>query len=198
MKEKEIWKAIPGFEGYEASDLGRIRSLNYRRSGKMKVLKAGFNRGYCWVRLSKDGKQKYFLVHRLVWISFRGPIPKGLQINHLNEDKSDNRLSNLEMVTAKQNINYGTRTERAAKALKGKKFTEEHKAKLSAARKGKKRKPHSEETKVKISAAHKGKKRKPHSEEHKAKISASRKGQKLSEETKAKISASKKGKKRKV
>lgn len=117
MKIKdERWKSIKGYEGlYEVSDWGRVRSLNY---GKVKVLSPIDNgKGYLRVMLCKDGKKKQFLVHRLVWVSFRGTIPKGMQINHLNEDKSDNRLSNLEMVTAKQNVNHGTRNERVAKAL---------------------------------------------------------------------------------
>ena len=74
--------------------------------------------------------------------------------------------------------------------IRGRKLSEETKAKISAARKGKKGKPHSEESKAKISAANKGKKGKPLSEEHKAKISAANKGKPLSEETKAKLSAS--------
>ena len=77
--------------------------------------------------------------------------------------------------------------------IRGRKLSEETKAKISAARKGKKGKPHSEESKAKISAANKGKKGKPLSEEHKAKISAANKGKPLSEETKAKLSASLKG-----
>ena len=112
--EKEIWKDIPGYEGiYQASNLGRIRSLKY---DKVRILKPGENgRGYCKVNLCLNKVVKSAKVHRLVWEAFNGSIPENYQINHLNEIKSDNRLENLSLCTAKENVNYGTRTERAAK-----------------------------------------------------------------------------------
>lgn len=64
----------------------------------------------------KNGKQKSFYVHRLVAETFIGPIPKGEVVNHLNENKLDNRLENLEICTVTQNNNHGTRNERIAKA----------------------------------------------------------------------------------
>ena len=54
------------------------------------------------------------LVHRLVFEAFNGPIPEGLQVNHINEIKTDNSLSNLNLMTCKENINFGTRNERVA------------------------------------------------------------------------------------
>lgn len=116
---KETWLKIKGYEEYEVSDLGNIRSLNYNRTGETKLLKPGLGkRGYLNVLLRKNGKTKNFLVHRLVVEAFIGPIPKGLVVNHRNEDKRDNRLVNLEVITQKQNCNYGTRNERLAKELK--------------------------------------------------------------------------------
>lgn len=91
-----------------------MRSLWY---GRIKVLKPAINKGYLQVELRKDGKRKGFLVHRLVVTSFIGPIPKGMEVNHINEDKRDNRLENLELVTHKENINFGTRNERVAKQI---------------------------------------------------------------------------------
>lgn len=115
MKVKENYKAVPGYEGlYEVSDLGNVRSLKF---SKVKILKPiPSNRGYLFVELCNNGERKRFYVHRLVVTVFIGPIAPGLQINHLNEDKSDNRLENLEVVTPKQNVNYGTRNERIGKA----------------------------------------------------------------------------------
>ena len=114
----EHWKPIPGYEGYMVSDLGRVKSLNYHRTGKEQILIPGKNRkGYLQVQLWKDGKGKRFFAHRLVWFAFNGPIPEGMQINHLNENKEDNRLENLNLMTCKENNNWGTRNERARETL---------------------------------------------------------------------------------
>lgn len=115
----EIWKDIPAFEGkYQASNYGRVRSLNYLRTGKEQILKLTKNKdGYLVVTLFKNGKRKCFLVHRLVWLTFHGEIPEGYEINHKSEVKTDNRLENLELVTRKENCNYGTRNARLTKAL---------------------------------------------------------------------------------
>ena len=74
--------------------------------------------GYLRVILSKDGKAKNFQVHRLVYEAFCGEIPDGLVVNHINEDKTDNRLENLNLLTPKENLTWGTCVERRAKALK--------------------------------------------------------------------------------
>ena len=114
MKEnnmQEIWKDIPGYEGiYQASNLGKIRSLKFN---KVRILKPGRNRdGYYIVALCLNSVVKNSRVHRLVWITFNGLIPEGLQINHRDEDKTNNALLNLELVTPSQNVNYGTRNKR--------------------------------------------------------------------------------------
>ena len=115
----EIWNKIPEFEGkYQASNFGRIKSLNYLRTGKEKLLKQSLNHnGYLFVKLSKNGKIKNYYVHRLVWIAFNGEIPEGMQINHKSEVKTENNLENLELVTRKENCNWGTRNERLAIAI---------------------------------------------------------------------------------
>lgn len=101
----ENWKSITGFEGrYEVSDLGRVRSLNYLRSGKVKVLSTLDNGiGYLFVILSKNGKKKNFYVHRLTYEAFYGTIPPGMTIDHINGDKQDNRLENLQLLTQRDN-----------------------------------------------------------------------------------------------
>ena len=90
---------------YQVSDIGRVRSLKY---GKVRVLRPGNNgKGYIQVDLFKDNKRQCFLVHRLVAQAF---IPNDdetkTQINHRNEDKEDNKVSNLEYCTAHYNMNY--------------------------------------------------------------------------------------------
>ena len=118
----EEWRNIPGFNGkYQASNLGNVKSLNYKHTGKERILKPGkTSKGYLFVALSKNGKVKELYVHRLVWIAFKGPIPDGMEINHLDECKTNNNLENLSLATPKENINWGTHNGRVAKTLRRK------------------------------------------------------------------------------
>lgn len=111
-----VWKDIPGYEGlYQASNMGGIRSLNYNHTHMVKELKIGTNSsGYYHVSLHKNSQKKTIPVAKCVWLAFNGPIPNGMQINHLNEDKTDNRIENLSLVTPKENCNWGTHNIRMA------------------------------------------------------------------------------------
>ena len=113
--EQEIWKPVKGFENYEVSNLGKVKSLNYHRTGVEKVLKPSNDKdGYLQVVLFKNGKPKMFRVHRLVASAFI-PNPEGFeQVNHRDEVKDNNCVENIEWCDCKYNINYGTRTERNA------------------------------------------------------------------------------------
>jgi hypothetical protein len=102
----EIWKAIPGYEGYEASTLGKIRSLNYNKTGRIKELSLSkASNGYLQVCFSVKGIRKVRLVHQIIAIVFLDHIPNGrsIQVNHINENKLDNRIHNLEILTAREN-----------------------------------------------------------------------------------------------
>lgn len=113
----EEWRDIKGYENlYQISSRGRVRSLNYNKTGKIKLLKpAKKNNGYLNVVLHKDGKMKNYLVHRLVAEAFI-PNPDNLpEINHKSEeDKTDNRVECLEWCDRRYNCNYGTRNQRVA------------------------------------------------------------------------------------
>ena len=112
----EIWKNIDGYDNYQVSNLGNVKSLNYRRTGKEEILKAGKTKdGYLFVILYKNGERKTYRVNRLVWETFNGKIPEGYQVNHISEDKTQNNLENLNLMSPKENVNYGTRNERAGK-----------------------------------------------------------------------------------
>ena len=115
----EVWKPVRGyFNLYEVSNFGRVRSLGNGKTYKTGRVLSPFkaHNGYLRVELWKDEKRKTYRLHRLVWEAFNGPIPKGMQVNHINEDKTDNRLANLNLMTCKENINYGTGIQRAAKS----------------------------------------------------------------------------------
>ena len=128
LNSNEEWKDILGFEGiYQASNFGRVKSLERidarGNRAKERILKAKLVCGYYQVCLCKQSIKKTYLVHRLVWEAFNGQIPENMQINHINEIKSDNRLSNLNLMTAKENSNWGTRNERVSKKnINGKKI----------------------------------------------------------------------------
>lgn len=118
---EEIFKDIYGYEGlYQISNLGRVKSLNYNKTRKEKILKYRKHRyGYLMVVLFKDGKRKEILVHRLVAQAFLPNLDNLPQVNHKDENKTNNCVENLEFCDAKYNSNYGTRNERVAKALTG-------------------------------------------------------------------------------
>ena len=118
--ETEIWRTvvIKGeiYDKYQVSNLGRILSLNYRGTGKAKLMEPFDNgHGYLQVHLSKNKITKNFLVHRLVAQTFI-PNPNNLtEVNHIDEDKTNNRVDNLEWKSHKGNCNHGTRIERISK-----------------------------------------------------------------------------------
>ena len=132
MENIEIWKDIKGYEGlYQVSDCGRIKSLErdvYCQNGivhhlKEKILVPALNnKGYQYVNLSKNGKGKLMLVHRLVAMAFIPNPENKSQINHKNEVKTDNVVENLEWCTASYNALYGTRNERIIQNRRSYKF----------------------------------------------------------------------------
>ena len=113
---EEIWCPIKGYEGlYEVSDQGRVRSLKF---GKERILKPSRNtNGYLLVGLRKNGEKKTYKVHRLVVQTFI-PNPDNLQeINHIDEDKTNNKVQNLEWCDRKSNCNYGNRNKRISEKM---------------------------------------------------------------------------------
>lgn len=102
---QEIWKDIKGYENlYQVSNLGRVKS-------KRKILKA-INGEYLKVGLSKNGKQNTLYIHRLVAKTFISNFENKPQVNHKDENKHNNCVENLEWVTFKENMNYGTKQDR--------------------------------------------------------------------------------------
>lgn len=113
----EEWKDVPGFEGlYQVSNYGRVKSAK-----RNQVIKLYQKCGYLQTCLYKNGIQKWCLVHRLVWSAFNGPIQEGMQVNHISERKCENNLENLNLMTAKENNNWGTHYQRSSKTLTNRK-----------------------------------------------------------------------------
>lgn len=115
----EVWKDIPNFEGlYQVSNLGRVRSLpktvktkgNGQATHKAKILNiCTSGNGYQYVGLSKNGHYYSRRVHRLVALAFIPNPDHFTQVNHLDGDKHNNRLSNLEWCTPLQNVRHAVK-----------------------------------------------------------------------------------------
>lgn len=126
----EEWKLIKNYEGlYEVSNLGRIRSLDKLVKGrkgteyikKGKILKQIKHvNGYMKIGLTKDGKRKTFLVHRLVAEAFISNPENKPYIDHINTIRDDNRVENLRWATASEN-QYNELTTIKKKEYKGEK-----------------------------------------------------------------------------
>ena len=108
-----IWKPVPGYEGYYAvSDKGTIYSLRKERELKPKVDRYGYE----VVTLTVYGHSKCFTVHRLVALAFIPNPYNKPTVNHKDENKRNNIVSNLEWATVKENDNHGSRNARMAKS----------------------------------------------------------------------------------
>lgn len=102
----EQWKPIPGFSRYEASNLGNLRSLNYKKTGKVRVLKPALSDGYLKTMLLSDGGKYYsWNVHKWVALAWLGPRLE-FEVNHKSGIKTDNSVENLEYCTRAQNIQH--------------------------------------------------------------------------------------------
>lgn len=108
----EIWKKINGYYNYEVSNYGRIKSKN-------KILKPQLKgNGYLQVSLCANGKCKTFILHRLVAKTFI-PNPNNYkEVNHKDENKYNNNVSNLEWCTRSYNMKYGNQINKHCKAIK--------------------------------------------------------------------------------
>lgn len=104
---QEIWRDIPSFNGvYQVSNIGRVKSF---KKGKERILSQSLTRGYPSVTLTdENGKHATYLVHRLVGFAFI-PNPNGYkEINHKDENKTNNNIDNLEWCTREYNMSYKT------------------------------------------------------------------------------------------
>lgn len=126
LATEEEWRAIPGYEGlYEVSNLGRIKNArpistrkrhpeNQRRGGRI-MLQSVNRDGYHVIKLCKDGMAKLFRVHSLVLHAFIGPSLQGMVCNHLDGNRTNNVVGNLEWTTPAGNRTHTVHLGRQAR-----------------------------------------------------------------------------------
>ena len=116
MENNEVWKDIEGYEGhYQVSDYGRVKSVKF---GKERILRSRRDGcGYLQVILCKNGEMKTFRIHRIVAQAFILNPNNLPELNHKDEDKTNNSVQNLEWCDRKYNNNFGTINQRRAEKL---------------------------------------------------------------------------------
>ena len=102
--------------------LGKSVFINRKQTTKEHIVRLYFNKKnkYFYVPLKDGGENKLILLHRLMWETFVGKIPKGYEIDHIDGDRTNNRLDNLRCVTHQENCNNPVTNERYKKSNKGK------------------------------------------------------------------------------
>lgn len=119
IRTSEKWAPIKGYEGvYEVSNLGLVRRVDFRGTGKPRNLKPADNgTGYLFVTLCKNGIVKRFYVHRLVAEAFIENSTNLPEVNHKDECRSNNHVTNLEWCTREYNQNYGNKLKNRSKIV---------------------------------------------------------------------------------
>ena len=108
--EEEVWKDVPGYNGhYQVSNLGKVKTTSNTKTRKERILKQCLNgpngRKYLAICLSKHNKQKIFKIHQLMAMAFLKHVPCGhkLVVDHIDNDKFNNILTNLQIITCREN-----------------------------------------------------------------------------------------------
>lgn len=115
---EEIWKDIEEYEGlYQISNLGRVRSLNHFRENRQggyeqkgRIRKIYNSKTYSYIRLSKNGKTKTYTIHKLVANVFLEKVKGKKYINHIDGNKHNNKINNLEWCTSSENQKHALTT----------------------------------------------------------------------------------------
>ena len=113
---KEIWKDIPGYEGYyQVSNIGNVKSLERKdtigRRVHEKILTVNISKkGYARVRLYKNDSKVMYSIHRLVALTFIPTVKNKTEVNHIDENKLNNHVDNLEWCNRSENVNHGNRS----------------------------------------------------------------------------------------
>lgn len=132
-------ESLIDFSKYEIFEDGKIWSKHFKRFCKFTETKDEYLRG---TFKKIDGSFDSYLINRVIYFYFNGDIPEDMKVNHIDENKKNNSISNLNLLSHEDNCNWGTRNERISKSHTGVKIgemKEETKKKISESQKGKTR-----------------------------------------------------------
>ena len=115
----EEWRLVPGYETYEVSNTGKVRTNNWKNQGIQKEMAPSIWRNSYQVNLFKNGKQKCMRVHRLVAMAFIPNPRQCREINHIDGNRLNNNVSNLEWCTRAENLAHEHSTNLGDKAKEG-------------------------------------------------------------------------------
>ncbi len=106
----EEWRVIPGFSRYHASNLGRIKTTNWKCTHREAIMTPADSGGYLKTMLKRDdGKYCSKTVHFFIALAFFGPRPDGLEVNHKDGVKHNNSIGNIEYTTRSENLLHACR-----------------------------------------------------------------------------------------
>lgn len=116
---KEEWKEVFGFDIlFEVSNMGKVRTKHHGKTGYQKeyrfIAQADNGSGYLRINIPQSGKQKTIYIHKLVAEAFISNPEALSEVNHIDENKSNNRADNLEWCSHKYNCQYGTRNQKVS------------------------------------------------------------------------------------
>ena len=106
MSNEEIWKPVKGFDDYFISNKGRVKSTKHKKPKIRKHSVSNYSTKYPCVVLSKNNKPKCLFVHKLVAQAFIPNTENKPNVNHIDGDKKNNNVNNLEWVTPKENTRH--------------------------------------------------------------------------------------------
>lgn len=126
--DNEFWRSVVGYEGlYEVSNFGRIKGMEKIRTAKggsyirneQIIIQSIHHNGYKVIGMTKNGKRKSFESHRIIAMSFLPNPDNKAEVNHINLDRGDNSLENLEWTSRRENLSHGFKNKICSSQYRG-------------------------------------------------------------------------------
>ncbi len=118
----EQWRLIDGYDNYEISSHGRVRNNKTSR-----IMSAKYDNGYASIGLCKNKKRKFFLIHRLVAFAFLEKNDEDIEVDHIDQNRSNNMVLNLRWTTKSINCRNQTTPKNNTSGIKGVSYCKKNK-----------------------------------------------------------------------